>query len=422
MILVGFLLCLSTQPGSAQERTSGDRVDSTRHPNQTPYTTDRGISYHVLATPAYLLHAATRPIGWVVKYTERRFPALFDGELPTRGGLPLVEFGGPAGRMAGAMLYDNNLFGTGRRLRVEGLYGARNAFRLNGRYQSSAPFGRHTGLSVRVHFFSDPQREYFLGGNDSDRDADRAYFQRQQFDVEVAGRYEPDGLLGGQVGIQYEHIDPDRAEGDRGDRLVESGLPGLEPAHLLSPQLTLGLGRTNGRPRTHVGTELLLQLGYTHDVLGERFRYGRYAVGFRQYVPLTGPPLSRRLILRAHFEQVTPMFGGDAVPFYHRPGLGGQTSLRGFRHHRFQDEGSLVLTAEYRYPVWDVLDAALFVDAGQVFPDITAIGADRFHWSYGGGLQVLNRDGISMRFELAGGTEGLRTILTVEPTFRRVSR
>jgi outer membrane protein assembly factor BamA len=127
-------------------------------------------------------------------------------------------------------------------------------------------------------------------------------------------------------------------------------------------------------------------------------------------------------VLRARLEQVAPLLGGTAVPFYHLPSLGGQTALRGFRANRFQDDGSLVLNAEYRYPIWSNLDAAVFVDAGQVFPDLGAVAARRLHWSYGGGVHLLNSSGISFRFEVAGSTEGVRTVLTVAPSFRRVPR
>jgi hypothetical protein len=81
-----------------------------------------------------------------------------------------------------------------------------------------------------------------------------------------------------------------------------------------------------------------------------------------------------------------------------------------------------MLNAEYRYPLWSNLDALIFVDAGQVFDTLAEVQTDRFHWSYGGGIHLLNQKGLSARFEVAGGPEGLRTILTVDPSFRRVAR
>jgi hypothetical protein len=77
---------------------------------------------------------------------------------------------------------------------------------------------------------------------------------------------------------------------------------------------------------------------------------------------------------------------------------------------------------EYRYPIWSNLDALLLVDTGQVFDTFGDVAADRFHWSYGGGLHLLTESGLGFRFEVAGSSEGVRTILTVDSSFRRSAR
>jgi hypothetical protein len=396
-------------------------ADTAGTPNADPYTTDRGVAYHVLAAPAYVLHGLTRPVGWAVRYAERQLPMLFEGRLPPRGGIPLAEFGGPVPFMGGALLYDNQLFGSAHEARIEGLYGSGNAFRFRGRYQWPAPLGDRTDLDLSVNYFSNPDSRFFLGGNASDPSTDAARFVRRQVDGTVGLAYRPrTGPLGGALGLRYEYVDADGGTGTRGARLVEAAPPGLQALSLLTPRLTIGLARTNDGRRTALGTEVLLELHYAHDLRRDRFRYGRYVAEVRQYVPVLLFPDSRRLVLRARLEQVEPVFGGESVPFYHLPSLGGQTALRGFRHNRFQDRGSLVLNAEYRYPIWSNLDAVAFVDAGQVFPELSAVAADRLHWSYGGGVHLLNNSGISFRFEVAGSSDGARTILTVEPSFRRL--
>jgi hypothetical protein len=50
------------------------------------------------------------------------------------------------------------------------------------------------------------------------------------------------------------------------------------------------------------------------------------------------------------------------------------------------------------------------------------VAADRFHWSYGGGLHLLAGSGLGFRLELAHSPEGVRTILTVAPSFQRSAR
>lgn len=406
-----------SEPMTAHDSSRAVRSDTTDQPNQTPYQTERGVVYHLLASPAYVLHGATRPVGWAVKYLENRYPNLFEGRLPPRGGLPLVDIGGPARVMVGGLLYDNELFGSNHQLQVDGLYGSGNAFRFSGHYHWPTPVGPGTDLDLRAHVFSNPRSKFYLGGNASDRRRDRTVFVRRQADVSASvAVHPPDDLIGGQLQMRYEHFDVDKAE----QRLVDLQRSGLRPVTLVTSTISLGVGKTLGKRRPYFGTELLGQLSYSHEIGGDRFRYGRYAAELRQYLPVLFFPENRRLLLRAQLEQVDPLFGGQSVPFFQQPGLGGQTSLRGFRHNRFQDTGSFLLTAEYRYPIWSNLDGVLFVDAGQVMPELEDIAVDRFHVSYGGGIHLLGSSGLSARLEIAGGPEGVLTIVTVEPNFRRL--
>jgi outer membrane protein assembly factor BamA len=381
------------------------------------------VAYHVLAAPAYVLHATTRPLGWAARYVEQEFPDLFKPRRPPRGVLPLVELGGPTGFLAGLALYDNHLFGSSHAARIEGLYGGPDTFRGEASYTVPTPLGSGSNFETVVNVFSDPESEFYLDGNRSDRDADETRFSRDQVDV-TAGLSAalPNRALRGKFDLLYEHVDISGADGTLGDRLTDAAPAGLGPVDLLTSRLTLGLDFTGEPPRVSRGTEVILQLDYTHDLTGDRFQYGRYVAEIRQYLPVGFFPDSRRLALRGRLEQVEPLFDGSAVPFYQLPELGGQSTLRGFRARRFQNDGSLLVNAEYRYPIWSNFDALVFVDAGQVFDALGDVGIDRFHWSYGGGIHLLNRKGLSFRFEVAGSTEGVRTILTVDPSFRRVAR
>jgi outer membrane protein assembly factor BamA len=398
------------------------------HPNTVPYESQRSVAYHVLASPAYLLHGLTRPIGWTLLYLERNYPNLFEPQPRRRGVLPLFELGGPVGATAGVVLYDNHLFGSAHRARFEGMFGARDFFELEARYEMPRPFGPHTRFSLEGNFFSEPQDRFFIDGAGSDLQTDEARFSRQQVDVRTRLEYGTDDTaFDGAVGILYEHIDASTADGPEGERLV--GRAGLTTVDLLTSSIELGLDLTRGTKRTYAGTEVLLRLDYTHDLNGDRFRYGRYAVAVHQYVPVFLFPKTRRLALRAYLEQVEPILGGDTVPFYQLPRLGGQRSLRGFVSDRFQGDGALLFTAEYRYPIWDTrnpagggLDAVFFVDTGQVFESFRAVAVNDFRTAVGGGFHLLNSRGLSARFEVARSVESTRIILTVRPTFGRSPR
>ncbi len=421
-LLLGTFLVVSPPARAQSASPPADSIvtaDSSTARAPEPYTTSRSVAYHVLAAPAYVLHGATRPLGWAAQYVERNFPDLFEPRRPPRGILPLVELGGPTGFLGGLALYDNRLFGSDHTARIEGLYGGPDTFEGEVSYSAPTPIGAGSRFDLVANVFSNPESEFYLDGNSNDRTTDDALFSRDQVDV-TAGLQSrlPGSPLRGAFDLLYEHVE---ASGED-QKLRKASPPGLGTVDLLTSRLTLGLDATGELPRVSRGTEVLLQLDYTHDLTGKRFRYGRYVAEVRQYLPVGFFPDSRRLALRGRLEQTEPLFDGSAVPFYQLPSLGGQNTLRGFQSRRFQNDGALMLNAEYRYPIWSNLDALVFVDTGQVFNEISEISGERFQWSYGGGLHLLNRKGLSARFEIAGSTEGLRTILTVDPSFRRVAR
>lgn len=423
-VLVGLFLVSGAYAGDLGPRASASplQADSTEdHPNTVPYRTDRSIGYHILAAPAYVLHGATRPLGWGVKYLERNFPGFFEPEPRPRGVLPLIELGGPAGASAGFILYDNHLFGTDQKARLEALYGTRDFFELEVRYEVPRPLGAGTHLQLEGNFFSRPNERFYLDGNASERNQDEARFSRQQIDVMTRLQVGSDGGgVSGAIDLLYEHVDASAADDERGELIADN--PALVPLDLLTPRFELTLDASQGRPRTYAGTKMLLRLDYTHDLNGDRFRYGRYTAAVQQFVPVFFFPKTRRLALQARMEQVEPLWGGNAVPFYHLPRLGGQQTLRGFTSNRFRDNGSLLFSAEYRYPIWNQFDAVFFVDAGQVFDRFASVAFDRFRTSYGGGIHMLGGGGLSARFEIAGSVEGTQVILTVKPTFGRSPR
>jgi outer membrane protein assembly factor BamA len=326
------------------------------------------------------------------------------------------------------VLYDNHFLGTNHRARLEGTYGARDFFEVGARYDVPHFLGPAVGFSWEGNVFSEPQDRFFIDGVESDFQADEARFSRRQFDMMMRLQYRPEGsVYWGSADVLYEHINASLADGIEGKRLA--GATGLTTVNLLTPRIELGLDLTRGTQRTYAGTRVLLRLDYTHDLNGDRFRYGRYAVAVHQYVPVFFFPKTRRLVFRANLEQVTPMLGGDTVPFYQLPRLGGQRSLRGFVSDRFQEEGALLFTAEYRYPIWNTrdatsggLDAVFFVDTGQVFESFGNVAVPAFRTSVGGGFHVLNSEGVSARFEVARSVESTQVILTVRPTFGRPMR
>ena len=109
-----------------------------------------------------------------------------------------------------------------------------------------------------------------------------------------------------------------------------------------------------------------------HD-LGQ-FDFYRVDVHLQHYIPLASR--YRVLAFRA-IGAFTDADGGQSVPFYLQPTLGGHRDLRGYRESRFRDDNTLLLGAQYRWQAWWALDGALFVDAGTVAPVSTGFVASQ---------------------------------------------
>jgi len=133
-------------------------------------------------------------------------------------------------------------------------------------------------------------------------------------------------------------------------------------------------------------------------------RWGGEAAGF---LDLSGA--NHVLGLRVYTE-LAERTGAGPVPVTELPTLGGRELMRGFLEGRFRGPSALVVTAEYRYPVWSLVDATLFVDAGNAFDEHLAnLHAKRLHLTWGLGVRSNNARNISFDVLLAFGSNRLDT-------------
>ena len=138
-----------------------------------------------------------------------------------------------------------------------------------------------------------------------------------------------------------------------------------------------------------------------NDIDLDRYGFRRYEVDLQQYVPF----LKDRRVFAFHaLLSASDEVGGQQVPFYLMRSLGGPNDLRGFRRHRFRDRNLLLLQAEYRWEVFSAVDAALFVDAGQVAPRIDDLAWSRLETDYGVGVRFGSVNGVFLRIEGAFGS------------------
>jgi outer membrane protein assembly complex protein YaeT len=110
------------------------------------------------------------------------------------------------------------------------------------------------------------------------------------------------------------------------------------------------------------------------------------------WLPPTVLALSGRLGLAA------PIAGTDALPIEDRFFTGGAASVRGFPERRLGPRDAagnpvggnalLVLSAEWRFPLWGWLGGAVFVDSGAVTPEVGDLAPGELRTGTGAGLRL----------------------------------
>jgi len=393
--------------------------DSTRHPNQVPYESSRSFVGHVLAVPSYVLHGVTRPIGWLAAWgMENLLPIYQKYFLGPRGIFPVLTLGGETAAEGGFVAFDNQLFGSTHGARLRAVWGSRRTNEFQFTYEIPEVVGPGSQLSFSTRYFNDPSREFFRRGNEANQDADETRFDLEQFQVSARLDYELSSSLSGHTTVEFEDASTSRSDSDEelGRRLPLT-TPGLGDSERLQIQTGFDVDATSPGPRATSGTRLELGLRYDHELGDDRFRYGGYAVEVQQFVPVQILPETRRLALRARLQQSESLGGDSSIPFYELSKLGGSGDLRGFETNRFSDEGFLLLSAEYRYPIWDNMDALFFTDVGQVFDALQDVPGNRFHGGGGMGIHLLGNEGPRFRLEVAASRETVRVILTAGPAF-----
>ena len=149
------------------------------------------------------------------------------------------------------------------------------------------------------------------------------------------------------------------------------------------------------------------------------FSFSRYDAEAAQFIPFAG---SRVVVAARGWLVATDTDEGGMVPFYLQPSLGGHNSLRSFADYRFHDRHLLLLNAEARIAMMSHVDAAIFVDAGNVAARFSDLDLDKR--SYGAGLRLHNVQQTFARFDVAKGAEGWQVLfrLTDPLNLSRLSR
>lgn len=144
----------------------------------------------------------------------------------------------------------------------------------------------------------------------------------------------------------------------------------------------------------------------------DAFSFRRYEVEGLQVVPLFGDAW---ILAFRGWGVFSDPSSGHEVPFYMAPSLGGANTLRGFPNYRFHDRHLLLGSAESRWPLFQHIDAAVFIDSGTVAARVRDLGFDKT--AYGFGFRVHSHTATTARIDVAHSTEGWQMLFRLNDPF-----
>jgi hypothetical protein len=201
---------------------------------------------------------------------------------------------------------------------------------------------------------------------------------------------------------------------------VFSGTPGVEGAQILGHRLTFLYDSRDNLLTPTKGTTISifgeLSQNFIHH---EPDRWLHYGLEARHLFP----HMAGRMIFVGHF--LLEAASGQPIPFYERPMLGGENTLRGFGLNRFYDDTALLVNLEERIRVVQKtifdnsieFEAAPFVDIGRVTSNFESARLRRFQINPGLGIRLLARPNIVGRLDLAYGKDGENVFVGLDYPF-----
>lgn len=275
------------------------------------------------------------------------------------------------------------------------------------------PEGPYVELSARHR--DAPQEDFFGLGPDSAYEARSNYALRETTAALTGGLARRNLTVGLTAGHQATSVrgGTDTRMPSSTDTFRSEDVPGLTGRPRFVTVAPFVRFQTRDRAANdHDGGEYRATWTNYHDREGA-FSFDRWDVDLRQYVGFGRR--TRTVALRAWAAAATPRDGHE-VPFYLQPWLGGAQSVRGYRTFRFRDRSALLLQAEYRWRINELVTGALFYDTGAVARTLGTLG--RLDDSYGAGLRVGGRMGSALRLDVAfGSREGRRILMRFDDVF-----
>lgn len=277
-----------------------------------------------------------------------------------------------------------------------------------------------------------PQEDFYGIGPDVSMDDRSDYLNRDVLAGGLVGiRPHRRALMGLHASYLANYLGRGRDHGvaDLGDVFSPGSVPGFDAnTHYGVLGLWLEFDGRNIERRGDFGSRFmptrdrLLNMSFTasrglyfsadlrryQQLQGSAYNFYEAELEAQQYLPI--PFGDHTLAFRENLTLTSPD-GGDQVPFYLLPTLGGSRTLRAYNVFEFRDRGALMGNAEYRWNGFEFIQPAIFFDAGYVFPRLSAVSWRSPILDGGAALRLLLRSRVVVRLEGAYGKEGFAPLI-----------
>jgi hypothetical protein len=301
------------------------------------------------------------------------------------------------------------LFDSGATIVGKATYSIRNFKLLQVAAASPELFQGRLRMHGRARWQDAPELAVYALGPDSPET--RADYSETKTEISGQAELRPVRFIrlgGGLAYERYETGGADTARSSVEELFTPIDMPGIDadPEYLHS-FVSAGLDTRAGPGYSRSGSLLQATL---HDYRQQNdgpYSFQRVDAIARQLVPILHGNWVIDLSVRT---STTSVDGGNQVPFFLMPDLGGSGELRGYSSYRFRDRHSIIFTGEYRWYVQEFVDMAVFYDAGKVASRRGDLDFEDLKSNVGLGIRFHGPTTTMLRIEVAKGSEGLHFI------------
>jgi outer membrane protein assembly factor BamA len=420
VVLVSEVWAQESLPNQAEPTT-----EPTTHTDQTERIVDG-------RPPLYSLKRAAHPLTWLELAFEPAFRLAESGRLQSLAGrkpktdkISGIRFGaGSAGTSSGfgprVTFFHKDLLHRGISVEVPLLY-TYSQYQVY-QFKASTPLASQTfvdGLNfdLEAGYISRARDNFFGIGNDTPLPPEErqlrtvtrgtsAGFTAKLSDNWTSGLH----FIYRNVGVTK----PTTGHSAQG-LFTSASTPGLFGATIASAVFSIGHDNEVVDNYAFKGGSDLFEVSFNRSPGGGEFTYWRYRFDSQHFFWLTDD--GRKVIAARGMAETNHTPVGRLVPWFDMPFLAADQTLRGFDSFRFRDKSALALSLEYRYRIWPALDWGLFIDEGQVAPQLGDMALNCFHTGYGVRLFVWPKPNLPLSIDYGRSNETWRLYFNINTRF-----